>query len=180
MKKILAIVGSFREDSYNQKLADIARELIGDRAEFKFLDFKNLPYMNEDIEFPTPEEVKRVREEVKEADGLWFFTPEYNRFFPGLLKNLIDWLSRPEAPDKGNVLNQKAVAISGVSPGMSGTLLVQHHLVSLLSFLNMRVMNAPRLTIANVGEKVNDEGKMILGDSQEYLEKEISAFLEFI
>jgi len=87
--KILAIVGSLRKESFNLKLALVAKEIIGDKADFEILDYKDVPLMNQDIEYPAPESVKKVREKVKTANGIWFFTPEYNHFFPGVLKNLI-------------------------------------------------------------------------------------------
>jgi len=84
--KILAIVGSLRKGSYNRQLALAAKEIVKDTADFTLLDYQDVPLMNEDIEYPAPDAVKRVREEVKAADGIWFFTPEYNHFFPGVLK----------------------------------------------------------------------------------------------
>ena len=102
--KILAIVGSLREKSFNRQLAYAAKELIGERADFKLLEYQDVPLMNQDIEYPAPEAVKRVRDEVRSADGIWFFTPEYNHFFPGVLKNLIDWLSRPISREEPQVL----------------------------------------------------------------------------
>ena len=87
--KILAIVGSLRKESYNRQLALAAKEILGDRVDFTLLEYQDIPLMNQDIEYPAPEAVKRVREEVKSADGIWFFTPEYNHFFPGVLKNLV-------------------------------------------------------------------------------------------
>lgn len=125
--KILAIVGSLRKDSYNRQLALAAKEIIGDRADFNLLEYKDIPMMNQDIEFPAPEPVKRVREEVKSSDGIWFFTPEYNHFFPGVLKNLIDWLSRPVSNKEPQVLAGKPAAISGISPGISGTGIAQDY-----------------------------------------------------
>lgn len=114
------------------------------------------------------------------ADGIWFFTPEYNHFFPGLLKNLIDWLSRAPSETESQVLNGKPVAISGISPGMGGTALAQDHLVTLLSFLNMKLMNTPRLTIPNAGQQLNQSGALELTTSRRYLERQVDAFLEFI
>ena len=84
--KILAIVGSLRKESYNLQLALAAKDLIGERGDFVLLEYEDIPLMNQDIEYPAPDAVKRVREEVKSADGIWFFTPEYNHFFPGVLK----------------------------------------------------------------------------------------------
>lgn len=177
---IVAIVGSLRKDSYNRQLALAAKELVGDRAEFTLLDYNDVPMMNEDIEHPAPEAVRRVRELVKAADGIWFFTPEYNHFFPGVLKNLIDWLSRPVSETEGQVLSKKPAAISGITPGMSGTGIAQDHLVTLISTLNMRVMNAPRLTIPNAGQQVNEDGRLALTTSAPYLAKQVEAFLRFI
>jgi len=88
--KIIAIVGSLRKESFNLQLAMAAKRALGTRADLEILDYSDVPYMNQDIEFPAPEPVKRVRDKIKAADGIWFFTPEYNHFFPGVLKNLID------------------------------------------------------------------------------------------
>ncbi|WKY47889.1 NAD(P)H-dependent oxidoreductase [Eubacteriaceae bacterium ES3] len=182
MKKIriLAIVGSLRKDSMNRQLALAAKDLIGDEVEFDLLEYGDLPYMNQDIEFPVPPEVKRVREAVKAADGIWFFTPEYNHSVPGVLKNLIDWLSRRVSETEGQVLSKKPAAISGITNGMSGTGIAQDHLVTLISLLNMKVMNFPRLTIPKGGEQLNSEGKLVLVESKPFLEKQTVAFLKFI
>ncbi|HOQ14545.1 MAG TPA: NADPH-dependent FMN reductase [Bacillota bacterium] len=178
--KIVAIVGSLRKDSLNRQLALKAGELISDRADFEILDYADVPMMNEDIEFPAPAAVARVREKIKSADGVWFFTPEYNHFFPGVLKNLIDWLSRPVSDDEGNVLERVPAAISGISLGMGGTGIAQDHLVTLISFLNMDVMNSPRLTIPNAMKLIDESGKLSLGGSYPFLEKQANAFVEFV
>ena len=178
--KIVAIVGSLREESYNRQLALAAKELIGDRADFELLEYLDVPLMNQDIEYPAPEAVKRVRDAVKSADGIWFFTPEYNHFFPGVLKNLIDWLSRPISDQEPQVLAGKPTAISGISPAMTGTSMAQDHLVTLISFLNMDVMNVPRLTIPNAMQQLDSDGKLTLKASYPYFEKQANAFLSFI
>lgn len=178
--KILAIVGSLRGDSFNRQLALAAEELIGDRADFTILEYQDIPFMNQDIEFPAPEAVKRVRDAVKASDGVWFFTPEYNHSFPGVLKNLIDWLSRPISDNEPQVLNGKPAAISGITPAMSGTNTAQDHLVALISFLNMDVMNSPRLTIPNAMQMVDNEGKLVLKASYPFLEKQVDTFIDFI
>ena len=171
---------SLRKESYNRQLALAAKELIGNRADFELLEYHDIPLMNQDIEYPAPDAVKRVRDAVKSADGIWFFTPEYNHFFSGVLKNLIDWLSRPISNKEPQVLAGKPAAISGISPGMSGTGLAQDHLVTLISFLNMDVMNSPRLTIPNAMQQIDSDGKLTLKESYPYLEKQANAFLNFI
>ncbi|HHW49177.1 MAG TPA: NAD(P)H-dependent oxidoreductase [Clostridiaceae bacterium] len=178
--KILAIVGSLRKESYNRQLALAAKEILENRVDFSILEYQDVPLMNEDVEFPAPEAVKRVREEVKSADGIWFFTPEYNHFFPGVLKNLIDWLSRPVSDEEPHVLAGKPAAISGVSPAITGTSMAQDHLVTLISFLNMDVMNVPRLVISNVMQQLDSDGKLALKESYPFLEKQANAFVSFI
>jgi len=178
--KILAIVGSLREGSYNKMLAMATKEAIADRAAFTILEYADVPIFNQDIETPAPHSVSRVRSEVKAADALWFFTPEYNHYFSGALKNLIDWLSRPVSVEEGQVLAGKAAAISGTTPGMSGTGIVQDHLMTLLGFLNVRVMTSNRLTIPNVMGQTDENGKLALKASQPFLEAQVEAFLKFL
>lgn len=178
--KILAIVGSLRKESFNRQLAKIAGELLKDRAEFEILDYNDVPLLNEDIEFPAPESVTRVRKKLMEADGVWFFTPEYNHYFPGVLKNLVDWISRPIEGIEGSILAGKPVAISGITPGISGTALSQDHLVTLLSFLNMNIMNAPRLVIPKAFEQVDENNRLKLDSSMQFLENQVEEFLKFI
>jgi chromate reductase len=178
--KIVAIVGSLREDSFNRQLALAAKDVVGALADFELLEYSDVPLFNEDIEYPVPESVKRVRGKIKEADGIWFFTPEYNHFFPGVLKNLLDWLSRPVSDSEPRVVIGKPAAISGISPGMNGTALAQDHLVTLISFLNMKVMNNPRLVIPHAMKQLNEEGKLALTTSNPYLKKQADAFLAFI
>ncbi len=177
--KILAIVGSFRKESYNRKLAEAARERIGDRAEFAFLEYRDVPLFDQDFEFPAPDAVKRVREAVRAADAIWFFTPEYNHFFPGALKNLIDWLSRPSGKNEPLILSGKPAAISGISPGPFGTVLAQDHLVTLISYLNMDIMNAPRVAVPNAGQIKDGEQPVPLAENP-FLAAQVDAFLEFV
>lgn len=178
--KILAIVGSLRQGSYNRQLATAAKSLIGDRADFELLDYADVPLLNQDIEFPPPDSVRRVREKVKAADGIWFFTPEYNHFFSAAMKNLIDWLSRPVSRNEPHVLSGKPAAVSGITPGMSGTGIAQDHLVTLISFLNMDVMNSPRLTIPNAAQQLDKDGMLQLTSSAAYLQAQTEAFMNFI
>ena len=92
MKKILFIIGSLRKESFNKKLAEEVEQMIGERAIVEYLDYSDVPPMNQDIEFPAPEAVKRVRDRVAETNALWIFSPEYNYSYPGHLKNLFDCL----------------------------------------------------------------------------------------
>lgn len=177
MKKLLFIVGSFRKDSYNMALAKTIYEYLKDKADIKFLSYEDIPYFNEDIEFPAPNKIKGIRNEVKEADGLMFFTPEYNHSYPGALKNLIDWLSRPISEKEGNVLSGKLAAVAGASLGEGGTVSSQDALISLLNFLNIHVMMTPRVMIPKVYQDYKD-GKFL--QSEKYIFRFADKFLEFI
>ena len=179
-RRIAAIVGSLRENSYNRQLALAAKEIVGDRAIFEIVDYDDVPMMNQDIEYPAPDAVCRVREQIKSADGVWIFTPEYNHSYPGLLKNLIDWLSRPISKEERQVLSRKPIAISGASPGMGGTLIAQDLLVMLLGMLNANVMNSPRLAVSNVTQQADETGHLALTTSLPYLQKQADAFLKFL
>jgi chromate reductase len=144
------------------------------------LEYADIPLFNEDIEHPAPEIVASLREKIKAADGIWFFTPEYNHLMPGVLKNLIDWLSRPVSKEEPQVLFGKKAAVSGVSVGMSGTLIAQDNLVTLLSFLNLRIMNSPRLTVPTVRKQADENGEPTFSESLPYLKRQADAFLRFI
>ena len=142
MKKILFIVGSLRAKSFNRQLAMMAKEIIGNRAEVSELDYSDLPLLNQDIEQPEPAAVARIRKVVSEADALWFFTPEYNSSYPGHLKNLLDWLSRPVILlDYGTptCINGKRVAISGAG-GKAATANCRAKLTELLTFIKADVL----------------------------------------
>lgn len=133
MKRILFIVGSLRAKSCNRQLAEKAAASLTE-VEYSFLDYADLPFMNQDLEYPVPDAVQRVRAEVAKADVLWFFTPEYNYSYPGVLKNLLDWLSRPVDPQdrkSPSVMQGKAAAVCSVA-GQSGGMHAQEKLVELL------------------------------------------------
>lgn len=142
MKKILMIVGSMRKGSFNQQLAEHIESLIADKAEVSYLDYADLPFMNQDIEFPAPESVSRVRQEVIDADGLWFVAPEYNQSIPAVLKNMVDWLSRPmeeNNPAAGKASIGKKITISGIG-GANKALDSRRSLSDLCEFVGMEVV----------------------------------------
>ena len=143
MKKILFVIGSLRVKSFNRQLANMAKETIGNRAEVVELDYSDLPLLNQDIEQPEPVAVARIRKTVSEADALWIFTPEYNFSYPGHLKNLLDWLSRPVIPMAyvtPTCINGKRVAISGAG-GKAATANCRAKLAELLAFIKADVLS---------------------------------------
>ena len=125
LKHILIIIGSERTHSFNRAIALYTKKALMSKSEVSILDYSALPFINQDLENNLPEEVKRVKEKVKKADILWFFTPEYNQSYPGAVKNLIDWLSRPETPgdySSGTAIKGKKCIITsaaGKSKGMN-------------------------------------------------------------
>ena len=142
MKHILFIIASQRAKSFNRQLANMAREVIGDRAGVSELDFGDLPLLNQDIEQPELAVVARIRKMIGEADAIWIFTPEYNMSYPGHLKNLLDWLSRPVKPmdyATPTCINGKRVAISGAG-GRAATANCREKLTELLTFMKADVL----------------------------------------
>ena len=184
MKKILFIVGSLRQESFNKKLAEEVEQMLSGRATVDYLDYSDVPLMNQDIEFPAPEAVTRVRENVAEADALWIFSPEYNYSYPGHLKNLIDWLSRPlVAGDRQTPLaiNGKKVALSGAG-GAAATAKCREKLTELLTlpFIRANVMMEPQTGI-QLNKEAWTEGRLILtDDQQENLREQVDAFMAYI
>ena len=142
MKKVLMIVGSLRKNSFNHQLAKQVEAMLSGSAEVCFLSYGDLPFMNQDMEFPAPESVARVRQAVQEADGIWIFSPEYNYQIPGVLKNLLDWLSRPLVPndwERGSAVKGKPVTISGVA-GKSAAAGVRRNLSALMQAMSMKLI----------------------------------------
>lgn len=181
MKKILFVVGSMRKESFNRQRANIIAEELKGKAEVSFLSYGNIPFMNQDIEFPTPEEILRVRSEVEGADGLWIFTPEYNSSYPGVLKNLLDWLSRPHKPNdyaNGSSVTDKKVAISGVA-GKSAAAGSRGKLKDLLEIMGMKVMETQVGVTINPEAWANNE-LTLSDDKKEELNKQAEEFLKFL
>lgn len=143
---ILFIVGSLRKQSFNRQMAEEARSIIGDRAETSILEWADVPVFNQDAEFPTPEAVKRVREEVAAADALWLATPEYNSGVPGGFKNLIDWLSRPLEDGSPAVINGKIATCSTVAGGSVGRY-VQAAVIPTFNLLKLEMVRIPNTTL---------------------------------
>ena len=187
MKQILFIIGSLRKNSFNRQLAKIAEDLLKDRFEISYLDFNDIPYMNQDWESQQTtgngqQSVFRVRQEVLKADGIWIFTPEYNQSYPGLLKNLFDWLSRPM--DISNFANPTAVQGKKVTASGAGgrnkTKSCRDKLNELLEYIKMDVMKEPQAGIA-LGMEAWVKGEFKLTEEQlNELRLQVEKFAEFL
>lgn len=181
MKKILFIIGSLRTKSFNRQLANEAKEIINDRAEVSELDYSDLPLINQDIEQPEPTSVARIRQEVAKADALWVFTPEYNFSYPGHVKNLFDWLSRPVKPldyATPTCINGKPVAISGAG-GKAATASCRTKLTELLTFIKADVLPI-QLGIAVPAEAWTTDLLILSDEQRNELKAEAEALLTAI
>ena len=176
--KILGIAGSLRVGSYNKMLIRTAVELAPDGMTVEPYDLEGIPLFNADVEAEgDPEDVSALKEAIRSADGLLIATPEYNHSIPGVLKNALDWASRPPKP---NALDGKPVAIIGASPGFTGTVRAQEHLRSSLLNPGSLVMPKPELLVFRVKEKVDEEGKLIDEKTRELMEGFLEKFGEWV
>ncbi|MDQ3099179.1 MAG: NAD(P)H-dependent oxidoreductase [bacterium] len=142
--KIVGFAGSLRSGSYNKKLLRAAKELSPEGVEFEIVDIADIPLYNGDFEEQgLPESVTILKQKIADADGIVIATPEYNHSFSGVVKNAIDWVSRPPK----NSFNEKPVAIISSSDGMVGGTRAQYHLRQVLSNLNMYAVNKPEVII---------------------------------
>ncbi|MDR2426555.1 MAG: NAD(P)H-dependent oxidoreductase [Endomicrobium sp.] len=173
--KIFVIIGGMSVKSINKRLFELIKPLAPDDFEFENFDISSLPFYSQDIEDNPPEPVVTFKEQIKNADAVLFITPEYNRFIPGILKNAIDWASRPYG--KGAWVNKPAATL-GASMGALGTFGAQMQLKQLLSFLNMRVMWQPEIYF-NFLVNVDKNGNLA-DSSKPFFEKFLAAFREWI
>ena len=159
--KVLGIAGSLREGSYNRALLRAAREAAPDGLEIEIFDneiFKGIPLYNEDVRAKgDPEPAEALKQAIREADALVIATPEYNHSVAGVLKNALDWASRP--PD-GTPLHGKPVAIMGASTGSWGTVRAQMHLRAFFVDHDMPAVREPEVLVRDADEKFDEQGRL--------------------
>ena len=155
--KILAFAGSLRKGSYNKALVRAAVEVAPENVAMEVFDLEGIPPFNQDNENTPPERVTEFKEKIRTADALLIATPEYNYSVPGVLKNAIDWASRP---NRGNPLEGKPVAIMSASMGKLGGARAQYHLRQSFVFLNMHPVNQPEVMLASAAENVDANGRL--------------------
>lgn len=154
MEKIViaAFAGSLRKDSLNKAIINTAKKYAPENIEINVLDLNGIPLYNQDEEGSMPESVRNFKNALTGADAILIATPEYNRSIPGVLKNAIDWASRPYG---NNSFDDKPVATIGASGGaIIGTAVAQYHLRQIFSFLNAHPLERPQVFIGGAGEKV--------------------------
>jgi chromate reductase, NAD(P)H dehydrogenase (quinone) len=156
--KVLGICGSLRRGSYNMAALRTAIALKPPEMTVTVADISQIPLYNEDVRqqgFPPP--VETLRRQIKEADALLFACPEYNYSMSGVLKNAIDWASRPpDQPFAG-----KPCAIIGAAAGMAGTARAQYDLRRSCVFLDMHPLNKPEVFIGQAQTKFDAEGNLL-------------------
>jgi chromate reductase len=155
---ILGFAGSLRKGSYNRALLRTALDLVPEGAKLEILDLDGIPVYNQDLEPQRPQKVIEFKAKIKAADALLIVTPEYNYSIPGVLKNAIDWASRPPTD---NVFQGKPVAIMSASTGMLGGARAQYHLRQTFVFLDMHPINKPEVFVTFADKKFDAGGKCI-------------------
>ena len=154
---IFGFAGSLRIGSYNRALIKAAAELVPNGAQLEIFELDGIPPFNQDLESSPPDKVKEFKRKIKAVDAILIVTPEYNYSVPGVLKNAIDWGSRPFGD---NSFEGKPVAIMSASTGMLGGARAQYHLRQSLIFLNMYAVNKPEVFVTFAPQKFDDKGNL--------------------
>lgn len=174
--KVLGISGSLRSKSFNSALLRVAASVAPDGIDVDIADIHDIPLYDEDV-YATgfPASVDHLRERIRAADALLIATPEYNYSIPGVLKNAIDWASRPpEQPFDG-----KPVALIGASAGAAGTARAQYHLRQVFVFLNGHIINRPELMIPAAHNVFDEDGNLPDDSLRERIAATLSALADW-
>ncbi|MBB6670481.1 NADPH-dependent FMN reductase [Cohnella nanjingensis] len=155
---IVGLCGSTRKASYNRVLLRAAAAYLPSEATYLEAEIGELPFFNQDLESALPEQVASFVDMIRSADGLMISTPEYNYSVPGVLKNALEWGSRPSF---GFPLNEKPVAIIGASRGIFGPVRGHRHLRDILFGCNAAPLSRPEVYVNHATAKINDEGTLV-------------------
>jgi chromate reductase, NAD(P)H dehydrogenase (quinone) len=176
--KIAIIVGSLREASLNRKVARSICAMRNDNLECSMIEIGDLPLYNQDSDANPPEQYVRFRQQIAEADGVLFVSPEYNRGIPGALKNAIDVGSRPYGQ---SAFDKKPAAIVTASPGSIGGFGANHQIRQAAVFLNMPVMQQPEAYLGHVSDASFDaDGCLKEGPLKELVASLAHAFHDWV
>jgi chromate reductase len=173
---ILGIAGSLRKQSWNRSALRAAQQLVPDGVELKIFDLDGLPLFNQDDEPHPPVRVTELKAAIRAADAILIATPEYNYSVPGVLKNAIDWASRPYGD---SAWTGKPVAILGASVSTLGSARAQYHLRQMFVFLDMHPLNQPEVMITNAHEKFDAEGNLTDEKARDLIRKQLAKLVEW-
>jgi chromate reductase, NAD(P)H dehydrogenase (quinone) len=173
--RILGFAGSLRKGSLNKAVLNAASKMLPQNAEMEIFDLEGIPLFNQDIEGSLPPQVAEFKKRIKECDALLIVTPEYNYSMTGVLKNAIDWGSRPGG---NNSFDGKPAAIMGASNGMTGTARAQGHLRVTLAGLNVFVLPKPEVLVT-LGEEKIKGGVLTDEPTKERVKKLMEALVAF-
>ncbi len=177
MTKLIAISGSLRKQSYNTGLIDAMLGLGLESIEIEKITLNDIPLYNGDTEKAgIPKAVTVIQQKIQAADGVLLVTPEYNHSIPGVLKNALDWLSRPK-PDP--TFAGLPLAILGATPGGFGTISSQAHWLQPLQFLKTRLWTEQQLLISGIHHKANEAGQLTDAETLQRLKEFIEGFAAF-
>ena len=176
-KKIAILIGSLRKDSFNRKAAKAFMAIAPDTLKFEIVEIGQLQFYNQDLDIDPPVEWTEFRNKIREYDGVLFFTPEYNRSFPAVLKNAIDIGSRP--PTK-SVWSGKPGGIISVSPGRLGGFGANHHLRQVLFGINIHAMIQPEAYISEAGRLFDENDQLIDEQTRNLLIRFMNSFVEWV
>lgn len=176
-KTIGIIVGSLRKESFNKKIANFIAAQIPSDYDVKFIDISNVDMFNQDLEETPPASWTRLREEVKSSDAYLFFTPEYNRSVPAVLKNVLDVASRPYGQ---SVWSHKPAGIVSVSLGGIAGFGANHHLRQSLTFLDVYPLQQPEAYVGNVMSLLDENGNLVNEDTKNFLKSYTDTFLKWV
>jgi chromate reductase, NAD(P)H dehydrogenase (quinone) len=164
--KILGFAGSLRKGSFNRSLLRSATQLLPSDTTLEIFDLSDIPSYNQDHDNNIPPKVKEFKTKIRESDALLIATPEYNYSVPGVLKNAIDYASRPYGD---NPFDDKPVAIMSASVGMLGGARAQYHLRQMFVFLNMHPINVPEVIVTFASDKFDSEGNLLDVNTKRFL-----------
>jgi chromate reductase len=155
--RVLGFAGSLRKKSYNKSLLKAAVELAPKNIELQTFDLEGIPLYNQDLEMSLPAKVRELKAKIRGADAVLIAAPEYNYSVPGVLKNAIDWASRPYGD---NVFEDKPVALMSASVGMLGGARAQYHLRQTFVFLNAHPLNTPEVMMPYAQDRIDENGEI--------------------
>lgn len=174
--KVVGISGSLRKGSFNSAALRAAQGLAPEGMTIERAEIGDLPLYNEDVKAQGfPPAAERLRSQFAAADAILFVTPEYNYSISGVLKNAIDWASRPPSQP----FDGKPVAIMGASPGVFGTARAQYHLRQMLVSLNALIVNRPEVMIGQAQSKFDESGNLTDEQTKEFIRKLLVALRDW-